>query len=53
MIEALGAVIGIAMVGLLYRIAFSLGKMTSKLEDFCNKVLDHEDRLTKIEHPDG
>ncbi len=48
-LEIIGGVIGVAMVGLLYKIAKALGSLGARLEIFCNTVVDHETRLRDLE----
>ena len=49
-LEVIGGIVGVAMVGLLYRIAKNLGSLGTKLEIFCNTVIDHETRLRDLEN---
>lgn len=48
-LEIIGGVIGVAMVGLLYKIARNLGSLDAKLAYICEKVADHEKRIRILE----
>ena len=47
--DLVGIVLGIGMLGLMFRIGSQIGKLSGKLEIVCKSVASHEARLQHME----